>query len=285
LSGIKPLIKYVGNKHRSASAIIAAFPTTYRTYFEPFAGSLAVLGHLRPQHSVVADIQRPLIDMWRLVQSRPSALVASYRSNWERYRRDKLGTYEAVKASYNASPNPHDFLFISRTCYGGVMRFRKKDGGISTPESFAARIELWHRVVQRTEFVHGDFATIVGQSGSADIVYCDPPYTDSQRILYGAQDFTLTRLFSELQRAKDRGAFVALSIDGVKKSGLKIIPNDAPTGLFEVECHVSLGGSMLKRFWRDGLDVQDERVKDRLLISREAVRSQPDLFHLEVAGS
>lgn len=284
---IRPLIKYIGNKHRFAEEIIASFPKQYGTYYEPFAGSLAVLGHLRPRRSVACDALRPLIDMWRLVKERPAELVDSYRANWLEYRKDKLGTYERVKARYNSGPNPHDFLFISRTCYGGVMRFRKKDGYISTPigphdaispESFAARLEVWHGVVKNTEFVCCDFEEVVNEAKASDIVYCDPPYFDTQRIIYGAQAFTLERLFGSLVRAKSRGAFAVLSIDGTKKSGDKTVAITPPPGLFEIEAFVSLGGSMLKRFWRDGQDVQDERVRDRLLISSGKQVPQPDLF-------
>jgi DNA adenine methylase len=283
---VKPLIKYIGNKHRSAPFIISSFPADYKTYYEPFAGSLAVLGHLQPKRSVVCDIQAPLIDMWKLVQSQPHALVESYTENWQAYSKDKLAAYEATKARYNSNPNPHDFLFIARTCYGGVMRFRKKDGYISTPlgphdairpEEFAARVKVWNQIVKNTEFVCGDFAAVVGRAGSGDILYCDPPYVDSQKILYGAQDFSLSRLYDSLADAKERGAFVALSIDGTKKSGLKTVAVHPPIDLFEAESYVCQGGSMLKRFWRDGMDVLDEGVKDRLLLSSPSDVPQEEL--------
>lgn len=132
----------------------------------------------------------------------------------------------------------------------------------------------WSKVVRNTEFVHGDYAQIVSHAGVGDIVYCDPPYVDSQKIIYGAQDFTLQRLFDDLVHAKERGTFVALSIDGIKKSGDRKISIVPPEGLFEFEGYVSLGGSMLKRFWRDGMDVRDEHVKDRLLISNQQPMEQ-----------
>lgn len=283
---VKPLIKYIGNKHRSAGFILSSFPQDYGTYYEPFAGSLAILGHLRPKHSVVSDVIEPLIDMWKLVKTKPRELADSYRENWEVYVKDRRGAYEAIKARFNQSPNPHDFLFVSRTCYGGVMRFRR-DGYLSTPigphdaispQEFSNRLDVWHQVVKNTEFVHGDFSKIVSQAKSTDIVYCDPPYLDSQKILYGAQDFTLARLYQELLAAKNRGAFVALSIDGTKKSGEKNISIIPPEGLFEAEHYVALGGSMLKRFWRDGMDVLDEHVKDRLLLSDANTIQQRDFF-------
>jgi len=52
-----------------------------------------------------------------------------------------------------------------------------------------------------------------------DLVYCDPPYSFSQAILYGAQNFSFEDLLNRIEGCKKRGVFVALSIDGSKKSG------------------------------------------------------------------
>ena len=42
-----------------------------------------------------------------------------------------------------------------------------------------------------------------------DLIYCDPPYKDTQTILYGARSFSLDFLFQQIQRCKDRGVYVA----------------------------------------------------------------------------
>ncbi len=63
-----------------------------------------------------------------------------------------------------------------------------------------------------------DYREAFSIARKGDVVYCDPPYSDSQGILYGAQDFRLNDLFTEIEKAKRKGVFVALSIDGTKKS-------------------------------------------------------------------
>src|SRR5271163_1788845 len=97
--------------------------------------------------------------------------------------------------------------------------------------------------------------------------YCDPPYTDTQAILYGAQAFSLPDLMKHIELAKNRGAKVALSIDGTKKSGAKKITLPIPESLFEREAVVNVGRSMLRRFQMDGLTLEDEIVTDRLLLT------------------
>ena len=100
-----------------------------------------------------------------------------------------------------------------------------------------------------------------------DLIYCDPPYFDSQAILYGAQEFTLERLYAAIASAKARGVYVALSIDGKKKSGKKTVSIEPPDGLFETEGLVNCGRSMLRRFQMGGQTLESEVVADRLLLT------------------
>jgi DNA adenine methylase len=100
-----------------------------------------------------------------------------------------------------------------------------------------------------------------------DLIYCDPPYTDSQTILYGAQAFSLERLLDEIAACKRRGVAVALSIDGTKFSGRKLCNVPVPENLFEREVFVKLGRSMLKRFQMDGRSLEKHEITDRLLLT------------------
>jgi DNA adenine methylase len=184
--------------------------------------------------------------------------------------------YEQVRTSYNRAPNGADLLFLCRSCYGGVVRFRKADGYMSTPcgvhdpitpASFAERVEIWRRRTSGAAFVHMDFEKMMRQAQAGDLVYCDPPYVDSQSILYGGQDFSLRRLFGTIAECKARGVRVALSIDGTKKSGSVECALDVPLGLFEREAFLNCGRSMLRRFQRGGETLEDEVVHDRLLLT------------------
>jgi DNA adenine methylase len=136
-----------------------------------------------------------------------------------------------------------------------------------SPESFAKRVDIWHARTQGTRFMHLDFSEAMRQAQKGDLVYCDPPYADSQAILYGAQAFSLPRLFEAIAECKARGVFVALSIDGSKYSGRKLCDIPIPDGLFVREEFVMVGRSMLKRFQMDGRSLEDHEVRDRLLLT------------------
>ena len=278
---IKPfksqLLKWIGNKQRFAHEIISFFPRTFGTYHEPFLGSGAVLGALSPNKAEAADCFAPLIEIWRTLRDSPEIVIEWYRSRWEKMQNgEKAAVYETIKANYNANANGADLLFLCRSCYGGVVRFRMRDGYMSTPcgvhdpihpGAFARRVAEWRTRVAGTEFFHRDYKESIERARSGDVVYCDPPYSHSQAILYGAQAFSLDDLFRSIEKAKRRGVFVALSIDGSKKSGKQECPITWPKTLFAREEAVNVGRSMLRRFQMAGKTLEDEIVKDRLLLT------------------
>jgi DNA adenine methylase len=273
----KQLLKWIGNKQSQADSIIQSFPASYNTYFEPFLGSGGVLGVLAPKSAFASDSFAPLIEIWQTLQKDKTTLKAQYAERFALIgHHGKKGAYERILASYNATPNGADLLFLCRACYGGVVRFRKADGYMSTPvgihdpispESFASRVDIWHARTQGVVFQHLDFADAMDKACKGDLIYCDPPYSDSQTILYGAQAFSLQRLFDAIDACKARGVFVALSIDGTKFSGKKLCNLPIPEGLFEREEFVLVGRSMLKRFQMDGLSLEAHEVQDRLLLT------------------
>ncbi len=271
------LLKWVGNKQRFAHEIASYFPLEFRTYYEPFLGSGAVLATLSPEKAVASDVFPPLMEIWETLHECPDRLKSWYSERWERVTKgDKVREYESIKASYNKSPNAADLLFLCRTCYGGVVRFRKNDGYMSTPcgvhdpigpDRFAQRVDLWHERTKGTCFRIMDYREAMLNAREGDLIYCDPPYSHSQGILYGAQSFDIRELLEIISRCKYSGAHVALSIDGKKKSGKKICDLPVPEGLFEREVFVNCGPCMLKRFQMHGRNLDEYHVSDRLLLT------------------
>lgn len=271
------LLKWIGNKQRFAHEIVSYFPANFNVYYEPFLGSGAVLGTLAPDRAIASDSFQPLIEIWLTLRENPQKLKQWYAERWKTAKAgDKVEEYERVKAGYNARPNAADLLFLSRACYGGVVRFRQADGCMSTPcgvhdpispEAFAQRVDEWHRRTAGTTFIHQEYEEAMNAATRGDLIYCDPPYTFTQSILYGAQSFKLTHLFNTISRCKERGVNVILSIDGTKRSGNLQCALPIPGGLFEREVSVNCGRSMLKRFQMNGRTLEGEMVADRLLLT------------------
>lgn len=272
------LLKWIGNKQRFAHEIVSFFPSNIGRYFEPFIGSGAVLATLAPKDALGSDIFAPLVEIWSMLRHQPETLKTWYSERWNTFKsaKDKITGYETIKASYNKKPNGADLLFLCRSCYGGVVRFRQTDGYMSTPcgihepitsDAFDRRVDDWHRRTIGSEFrrLHYEEAMDLAQAG--DLIYCDPPYSHTQSILYGAQMFDLSNLIRVIARCKKRGVFVALSIDGTKKSGKTSCKLPIPDGIFKQEVFLNCGRSMLRRFQMNGQSLEEEVVADRLLLT------------------
>lgn len=269
------LLKWVGNKFRYAESISQYLPSELGTYYEPFVGTGAVLATLAPERAIAGDSLSILIRLMGLVQTDPDRLVTHYASTRIEILDGGRDAYQAIKARYNDAPNPEDLLVLSRTCYGGVMRFTR-EGHISTPmgphkpmsaEKLSGYMTEWQQRLLGTSFVFQDYRETMAMAGDGDTIYCDPPYLHGQAILYGAQDFGLPDLWNAVGQATERGARVAVSVDGWRKSGEKAIELGIPEGLFDRELLIERGGCMLRRFQMTGSDMAFEQVADRLLLT------------------
>jgi DNA adenine methylase len=284
---IPQLLKWIGNKHRFAEEIVSYMPDKINTYYEPFLGSGAVLGTLcshnnnslfkRFEKAVGSDILPFLIEIFNYVKNDTDTLINHYRNCIENYNEDKENNYLKIRERFNKDFNALDFVVLTRTCYSGIVRFRKKDGYMSTPvgphkpippEEFERRVRIWHELVKEDViFLNEDFRTIMDMAKKGDLIYCDPPYTHSQSILYGAQEFKIEDLWKKIYECKQRGVKVMLSINGKKKNGAEDISVKPPEGLFERGTYVNCGISMINRLQRAGEIMENEIVHDSLFFT------------------
>lgn len=283
---VPALLKWIGNKQRFANTIVSYMPSSFNNYYEPFLGSGAVLAELLVQnatclfphfnHAYGSDVLPFLIDIFRLVKDNPSEIIDYYAKEISIYYDNPEAQYEIIKNRFNQNHNAFDFCLLSRTCYSGIIRFRKADGYMSTPRGphkpispaeFEERVELWSDLVQKADFNVDSFEIAMSKLQSGDLVYCDPPYTHSQNIIYGAQSFNIECLWDKIAECKDRGAYVMLSINGTRESKKKDISVDIPSGLFERELTVNCGISMIDRLRNSGKSMTDEVVHDKLLLT------------------
>lgn len=283
---VPALLKWIGNKQRFAETIVSYMPTSFSNYYEPFLGSGAVLAELLMQdatslfphfnHAYGSDVLPFLIDIFKVVRDNPSELVDYYTKEISAYYDNPVVQYEIIKDRFNQNHNAFDFCLLSRTCYSGIIRFRKADGYMSTPRgphkpigpfTFEQRVNLWSDLVQKVDFDVENFEEAMSKPQCGDVVYCDPPYTHSQSIIYGAQAFNIKRLWDKIAECKDRGAYVMLSINGTRESKQKDISVDIPVGLFERELTVNCGTSMIDRLQNAGKGMTNEVVHDKLLLT------------------
>lgn len=283
---VPALLKWIGNKQRFAETIVSYMPDQFNNYYEPFLGSGAVMAELLKadssklfphfNHAYGSDILPFLIDIFLLAKNSPDELSTYYKAEIEKYFLDPTKQYELIRDRFNSEHNAYDFLLLSRTCYSGVIRFRKADGYMSTPrgphnpinpDTFDKRLTQWNFLLQKASFTCESFTSAMDRATLGDVVYCDPPYTHSQSIIYGAQDFDINILWEKIAECKVRGAKVILSINGMRNSKKTDISITPPEGLFERKLLINCGTSMIDRLQNNGKKMKDKKVDDQLLLT------------------
>lgn len=162
-------------------------------WIEPFLGSAVVALNIAPQRALLADTNEHMIALYRGIQE-GSITGPAVRKFLEREGAELLDKgeshYYAIRDRFNEQGAPLDFLFLSRSCFNGMMRFNKK-GGFNVPfcrkpERF--RPALVTKIVNQVEwarramdgkdweFVAQDWRKTIAGARSGDLIYCDPPY-------------------------------------------------------------------------------------------------------------
>ncbi len=221
---IHSLLKWPGGKAWLAGRLSKIFETELTpsgVYFEPFFGGGAIFFHLQPQQAVLSDINLELIDFYKYVRDHDNAVIRrvwSYSNTRECYYRvRKMRPRTQIGQAAR-------FLFLNRTCWGGVFRLNQ-DGVFNVPFGNSGRT-ICHRenvmqaakALKRACLEVDDFQHIIAKARCGDCVYVDPPYTTLGQgngfLRYNEKLFKWAdqrRLAISCLEAAERGAFIAVS--------------------------------------------------------------------------
>ena len=165
----------------------------YNRWVEPFMGTGVVAFNVRPEKALLCDSNPHLIKFYNSLKNKEvtSGIVKKFLT----YEGQKLlksdgQYYYDVRERFNEKANPLDFLFLSRSCFNGMMRFNKK-GGFNVPfckkpNRFAQalvtkitnQVENISQIINNGDytFKNMDFTDTLKEINPDDLVYSDPPY-------------------------------------------------------------------------------------------------------------
>ena len=189
-----PPIKSQGIKTKLVEWISTSVAETqFERWVEPFMGTGVVAFNIRPKKALLCDSNPHLISFYKAVQSKEitSAIVKNYLTEeGDKLLESKGMYYYDVRKRFNSQGNPLDFLFLSRSCFNGMMRFNAK-GGFNVPfckkpNRFAQalitkitnQVENISQIIGygEYEFKNQDFKDTLKEIVPTDLVYSDPPY-------------------------------------------------------------------------------------------------------------
>ena len=162
-------------------------------WVEPFMGTGVVAFNVRPKRALLCDSNPHLINFYNALKNKQ--ITSVHVKHHLIKEGDKLLAsegeyYYELRKRFNETGDPLDFLFLSRSCFNGMMRFNKK-GGFNVPfckkpNRFAQalvtkitnQVENISQIIQNGDytFKNQDFKDTLQEIKPTDMVYSDPPY-------------------------------------------------------------------------------------------------------------
>lgn len=236
---VSTLIKYTGNKRLLAPEILSYYPKSINTHIEPFCGTASITLSLIAnnwdiKYYLISDINTKVIDLYKLCRSNPNLLKDYYKKLWQGYNKEfkieqdlydyRKDFFYRLRDLYNKTNNPVIFLFLTRTCTNGLIRFNSKGGfnaschfnrpGIN-PEKLNVVIDSLSQVLNRVEIRSGTYAFYTDPSA---FYFLDPPYINTDSMYTGS--FNHTEFFKWL---KNKNNFLLTFNSGYELEGYKYV--------------------------------------------------------------
>jgi DNA adenine methylase len=179
----RPILKWAGGKGQLLQPISRIMPKKFNKYIEPFIGGGALFFSLRPEHSVIADINPELINLYNQVANNLDLVIASL----ETYENTEECFYATRGLEYNSLPNhvaAARTIYLNKTCFNGLYRVNKK-GQFNVPygkyknpnivdhDNLFAVSELLKQATIR----EGSYLSVLAEHAEPnDLIFLDPPY-------------------------------------------------------------------------------------------------------------
>jgi len=165
----------------------------YDRWVEPFMGTGVVGFNIRPKKAIMCDSNPHLIKFYNGIKNKKitSAKVNKFLTDeGKKLLKSEGEYYYEVRKRFNEKGSSLDFLFLSRSCFNGMMRFNRKGGYnvpfCKKPNRFAQalvtkitnQVKNVSQIIEMGDFTfkHQDFNKTIKELQETDLVYSDPPY-------------------------------------------------------------------------------------------------------------
>jgi len=275
-----PVIKWSGSKRLVAAQLALNMPLKYSRYFEPFVGGGAMLPFSNGHEGYAGDIIVELIDLWKNIQTNPLRVASEYEERWERLQTEGIDVYYEIRDHFNETRNCFDFLFLTRTCVNGLIRYNAQGKfnnsfhlsrpGIA-PNRLRVQLEQWSKSIQKITFKNTDYRDILRSARKGDFVFLDPPYGGTKD-RYLKADFNLQDFYAELERLNKDGIMWMLTFDGM--AGERQYDYAPPSALYKTKFLIATGNSAFTKV----MDKKRDNVKESVYLNFKPQNTIRDLF-------
>ena len=239
-SHMSALLRWVGSKQwarQDIAELVRGNLSDNGMYYEPFAGSAAVLFTLRElKKACICDTVEPLIRAYKAIKDEPMEVhrwatklaknesQQAYYSNRDLFN-DYLMLRKPLKTEYELAGL---FIYLNSYCFNGLWR-QNLDGEFNVPKSDREKAKipksrsfiLASQILQHTRIMliepPSDIFDVIDASHKGDVVFADPPYYETFDNYDGLEETGPgfhERLATTLQCARNRGVkIIAMNSD------------------------------------------------------------------------
>jgi DNA adenine methylase len=262
---MSPVIKWSGSKRKVALELSANFLTKKR-YIEPFLGGGSLIPFRGVEKGIASDIIPELIHLWNEIKHNPKNVANEYKKRWEMLQKNGHSVFYKIRESFNLTKDPNDFLFLTRTCVNGLIRYNsngefnnsmhKNRPGIN-PQLLSKIIDDWSSYTQGMEFFNQDYRETLEMAGKDDFVFLDPPYGGTKG-RYTKLEFDVNDFYTQLEKLNSKGVSWMLTFDG--NAGEREYDFVLPDGLYLEKTFVNTGNSPFTKLMKTSIDKINEAV-------------------------
>jgi DNA adenine methylase len=262
---LNPVIKWSGSKRKVAIELSDKFLSQGR-YFEPFVGGGSMLPFRGVDKGIASDIIPELIELWNEIKKNPDITANEYKVRWDKLQNDGHGVYYEIRDNFNKTKNPFDFLFLTRTCVNGLIRYNsngefnnsihKNRPGIN-PERLKGILKEWSYLIKGVEFFKQDYRETLSSATKKDFVFLDPPYGGTKG-RYTKNDFNVPDFYNELEILNSKGVSWMLTFDG--NAGEREYDFQLPKEIYKNKFFVQTGNSPFTKLMKTSIDKVNEAV-------------------------
>lgn len=259
------VIKWSGSK-RPVAKELSQYIELGNTYFEPFVGGGAMMPYSVCEQGIASDIIPELIDLWGCIKDHPETVAAEYEKRWKELQLNGPEVYYRVRDDFNRNRDCNDFLFITRTCVNGLIRynsagefnnsFHLSRPGIN-PSRLKSIIMEWSCVISKFSFFCCDYREALSTVKKGDFVFLDPPYGGTKD-RYTRTPFDLQSFYEELERLNKVGAKWMLTFDGT--AGDREYAYAPPKEIYQYKSSIHTGNSAFTKVMNSKKDSIQESV-------------------------
>lgn len=262
---LNPVIKWSGSKRKVAVELSKKILSKDR-YFEPFVGGGSMLPFRGVDKGIASDIIPELIVLWNEIKNNPEITASEYKVRWDKLQNDGHGAYYEIRHNFNKTKDPFDFLFLTRTCVNGLIRYNsngefnnsihKNRPGIN-PERLKEILKEWSYLIKGIEFFNQDYRETLSLTTKKDFVFLDPPYGGTKG-RYTKNDFNVTDFYNELEKLNSKGVSWMLTFDG--NAGGREYDFQLPKEIYKNKFFVQTGNSPFTKLMKTSIDKVNESV-------------------------